>query len=88
MRLISAGRGSGCGTMVRPYSDHLCKNDRQQQVKGDSVQKMNQAMDEIERRERMLRVPEIMERHRYHEKGYNRVRPLVKNLSFVSGDVS
>ncbi|CAM9424110.1 unnamed protein product [Ectocarpus sp. 6 AP-2014] len=43
-------------------------------VKGDSVQKMNQAMDEIERRERMLRVPEIMERHRYHEKGYNRTR--------------
>lgn len=35
---------------------------------------MNQAMDEIERRERMMRVPEIIERHRYHEKGYDRVR--------------
>lgn len=30
-------------------------------------------MEEIERRERMLRIPEIMERHRYHEKGFNKV---------------
>ncbi|CAN0370178.1 unnamed protein product [Ectocarpus fasciculatus] len=31
-------------------------------------------MDEIERRERMLRIPEINERNRYHEKGYDRTR--------------
>ena len=30
-------------------------------------------MDEIERRERMLRIPEILEKHRYHEKGYDKV---------------
>ncbi|CAM9632924.1 unnamed protein product [Scytosiphon promiscuus] len=31
-------------------------------------------MEEIERRERMVRVPQMLERHRYHEKGFNKTR--------------
>eukprot|EP00752_Nemacystus_decipiens_P005405 g4900.t1 len=42
-------------------------------VKGDG-RNIAQAMGEIERRERMLRIPEILKRHRYHEKGYNKTR--------------
>lgn len=40
---------------------------------GPQGQKLSQAMDAIERRERYLRIPEKRERHRYHEKGYNKV---------------
>eukprot|EP00903_Cladosiphon_okamuranus_P018400 g16924.t1 len=42
-------------------------------VKGDG-EMIEQAVEEIERRERMMRVPEMMERHSYHEKGYNKTR--------------
>lgn len=42
-------------------------------VKGDGVMVV-QAMEEIEEREKMLGIPEIRERHRYREKGYDKTR--------------
>ena len=60
----------GSTKAVLSYGVYIFKNI---QVDGDG-QKVTQAMDEIERREKMLRIPEILERHRYHEKGYNKVR--------------
>lgn len=48
---------------------------------------MNQAIEEVERRERMLRVPELVERHRYHEKGYNKVSERASGWWGKRGDV-
>lgn len=41
------------------------------QVRGDKVAK---AMEEVERREKLGRLTEMMERHTFHEKGFEKVR--------------
>lgn len=57
----------------------LLRMSRTSQVEaGPLEQKLAKAMDSIQRRERHLRMPEQRQRHRYHEKGYNKVWELYR----------